>query len=343
MPLEHRAGLREDAVDAAGVPLGVAVVLDRQIAHQHRDPLSDRLGRRRRRGDGPAGRGEIRVVLQDRPLEPLQRGVGLQAELVVEPPPKAGVGGQRVRLPAAAVQGEHQLPAQPLAQRVLGAQRLELADDLGVGAAAEVGVDPLLERSQPELDEPGDLGPGERLEGQIGERLAAELAEGLAQRGGGRRRVAGVQELAPPGEPRLEAVEVELPRLHDQGVARRPGHERVAEAPPEPRHVGVHRRRGARRRLGAPQGVDQLVDRHRPPTLQEQARDERARLRSAERERRAVADDLERAQHPEVERHGHACSPPRWAGASAGPGTEPVPARSYHAAWNRSSEVRCDD
>ena len=42
---------------------------------------------------------------------------------------------------------EHQPPVQPLAQRLLGDERLELADDLGVAPGGEVGVDAAARRA----------------------------------------------------------------------------------------------------------------------------------------------------------------------------------------------------
>ena len=50
--------------------------------------------------------------------------------------PRGAVGVQRLGLPARAVQGEHQLAAQPLPQRGARHERLELADELGVAARA---------------------------------------------------------------------------------------------------------------------------------------------------------------------------------------------------------------
>ena len=58
------------------------------------------------------------------------------------------VGRERLGLPAAAVKREHQLRAEALAQRMLGDERLELADHLGVTTEREVGLDALLERCQ---------------------------------------------------------------------------------------------------------------------------------------------------------------------------------------------------
>ena len=57
-----------------------------------------------------------------------------------------GVDGERLGLPPRAVQGEHQLRAQPLAVGVLEDKALELCDQPVVPAELEIGVDASLER-----------------------------------------------------------------------------------------------------------------------------------------------------------------------------------------------------
>ena len=54
------------------------------------------------------------------------------------------VGGQRLRLAAAAIEGEHQLPVQAARAGVLAASSLQLAGQRGVAPAREVGLDPQL-------------------------------------------------------------------------------------------------------------------------------------------------------------------------------------------------------
>ena len=60
-------------------------------------------------------------------------------------------------------------------------ERVELADHLAMAAGREVGVDRQLGRAQPQLLEAADLGGGERLVGDVGERLAAPQRERLAR------------------------------------------------------------------------------------------------------------------------------------------------------------------
>ena len=124
---------------------------------------------------------ELRVVDEDRPLQPLQGETGLEAELLVEQPACVAVGLERRRLAAGAVQGEHQLSPQALAERLRGDDRLQLGDELAVAAEREVGVDPVLERGEPQLREAGGLGRRERLLRELGERRAAPERERLAE------------------------------------------------------------------------------------------------------------------------------------------------------------------
>ena len=164
-PLEQRAQRRE---------------LARAADERERRRRHERPGQRRACASGAARELERRVLGEDLPLELPQRRARLEPELV-ERRPRVAVGLERLGLPARAVEREHQLPAQPLAVRMLGDQRLELADELGVAAEREVGLDPLLERRQPQLLEPRRLDPRERLVVELGQRRPAPQRERLAQ------------------------------------------------------------------------------------------------------------------------------------------------------------------
>ena len=98
---------------------------------------------------------------------------------------------------------------QPLAQRVLGQQRVDLAEDLLVAAGGQVGVDRQLGGGQPQLLEPADLGAGERLVGDVGERLAAKERQRLA-RGVRSRRAAGRLADEPLEAQRVDQLAVDL-------------------------------------------------------------------------------------------------------------------------------------
>jgi hypothetical protein len=122
------------------------------------------------------------LVAQDLRLQLLQLRAGLDPELLDEAHPRRLVGVERLRLPAGAVEREHQQAPEGLAQRVLADERVELADDVAVAAELEVGVDPLLERNKAQLLQPVRVRLRPCVEGELGERRAAPEAERLAER-----------------------------------------------------------------------------------------------------------------------------------------------------------------
>ena len=146
------------------------------------------------------------VLAQDRALELLQRRARLDPELLDEQPAALPVARERLGLAAAAVEREHQLAAQLLAQRLLVDERLSSATSALVLAELELGLDPRLERVEPELREPAAAGcaNGSRRNSASGrpaperERLAQSCARG-----------AGVVASREPLGERLEAREVE--------------------------------------------------------------------------------------------------------------------------------------
>ena len=196
-----------------------------------------RLGRR--------GQVERGVLGEDRLVQALQLGAGLDADLLDERRARVAVGGERLRLAAGAIEREHPLGVQALAQRVLGDERVELADHLGVPAGREVGVDRHLGRAQAQLLEPADLGRGERLVGEVGERLAAPQRERLARR-------------ATRSSSRSKRTASTSPLGELQLVAAAAGHDSNAvavERAPQVRHVELHHlraRSAAARRPTAP-------------------------------------------------------------------------------------------
>ena len=200
------------------------------------------------------------------------------------------VGGERVRLPARPVEREHELAARPLAERLRLHERLELGDELGVAAEREIGVDSLLEHDGAQLLESRDLGLRERLVREVGQRRATPELERLAK-GTGRRTGIARAERRPPlvREPR-EAVDVHALRLELEDVARRPRHELLgAQSLAELGDVHLDGVRRGLRRLPRPQCLDEPVDGHDATWLQREHREQRARLRAAEPDRRAFA------------------------------------------------------
>ncbi len=148
-------------------------------------------------------------------LELLDRGAGLDAELVDEQGPGLPIHAERLCLSTGAVQRQHQLRAQPLAIGVLSSKRLQFRDKLSSLAEREVGVDAPLNGDQAKLLEAADLCFRKLLAPQVGESGSAPEAKSLLEdpRCVLRRRGLRI------GEELLEAEEVEPVRLDPDQVA----------------------------------------------------------------------------------------------------------------------------
>ncbi len=235
--------------------------------------LDGHSGRRRRRLE----RG---ILPQDRALELLESRGGLDAELLDERAPGRGVGLERLRLAAGAVERKELLAAQPLAERMLPDERLELGDQLRMPAERELRLETGLDRAEPLLLEPCDLGSRKRGGEEVPERRAAPERQSLAQvlrSGGGTRRASAGDE--PP-----EPLEVELPGLDPQAVA---GAARLQALRARARAASRGRRPGSRSR---PSPVAAL-----PRGSRRCARGRRARWRGARGRRGARAGAGRRA------------------------------------------------
>ena len=135
-----------------------------------------------------------------------------------------------------------------LAERLGGDERLELGDHLAVPALVEVVLDRELERRQPQLIEPADLGVRERLVGKIVERRAAPQPQRLARRACGERLLKALRIDRARADAQLVAV---ASRDDLRAVSAR--RERLAQL----RHIDLDQLARRRGRPLAPQPVDQ--------------------------------------------------------------------------------------
>src|SRR5205823_11568540 len=106
--------------------------------------------------------GRERLLAEDRGVHAPQERARLEAQLLDEELAAFAVGLERLSLPAGAVEGEHELGAQALAQRVLPDERLQLANHLRVRADRQLRLCPLLHQREVELVEARDLLPRKR-------------------------------------------------------------------------------------------------------------------------------------------------------------------------------------
>ncbi len=246
---------------------------------------------------------ERRVLREDGALELLERSPRLDAELLDERLARPPVDVERLGLSTAAVEREHELRADALAERVIPHECLELSHQVPVAAEREIRLDSLLERCQPDLFESVDRGAGEGLVREVGKRGSSPQSERLRQEvgrelwltaGGGPSRFLGQA---------LEPVEVEPFRRDPDCIAGRPsldqrgGAQRLAKL----RDLPLHLRHGRHRRGACIEIVGEPVDRDHPVGAQEQDRQRGPLLRPAQSHLPGVADDFQRAEDAEIE------------------------------------------
>ena len=266
-----RAGEREQADVRVGEQLGGG--LEVLVAAEQRR-RRERAAARRRRGGGaaPARRRvelERRVVGEDRGLQALELAARVEPEVLDQRVAGAPVGLQRVGLAAGAVEREHQLRVQALAVRVLGGQALQLADDRRRGGRARGRARcrcSSASRRAPAIRSASiAAGPEQR---RVGQRRAAEQRQRLAQQLGGLAAGAASRACATSVSKRceVERAGVELDR-----VAGRAGDDRVRpERAPQLGDVHLQRLGRGRRRVLAPQHVDQPLGRDDVLAVREQ-------------------------------------------------------------------------
>jgi hypothetical protein len=227
-------------------------------------------------------------VPQDPLVQVGERRTGIAAELVGQASLNQPEMRQRVGLPPAPVQGDHELPGQPFVERV----RLRGGGYLG----QEPRVFPAPQQ-QVVVVEAGRLPFGRERHGegvqpvtvQVGERHALPEGHGVPPQGVGAV-VGGAPGLRNQG---AEAVEIHRFRADVECVTARPTRRRRAtravEHGPQPRDVAVQGLPRAARRRRAPDPLDELVGREGYARLDQQCCQHGPLTRRAERDRSVLA------------------------------------------------------
>jgi hypothetical protein len=132
---------------------------------------------------------------------------------------------QRFRLAAPAVKRQHELTAQPLAQRLLGDQRLQLADEVAVAPSGQIRIDPILQRRNLQLPQASNRGLRPSLIGEVGQRRTPPQRERLGEQcrrtswfTSGKRLTSALREL-------LKARKIDLLGRGPQRIAGSPRHQ----------------------------------------------------------------------------------------------------------------------
>src|SRR5215216_2462811 len=184
---------------------------------------------------------------------------------------------------------------------MLGDERLELGNDVGVAPELEVCLDPLLDREGPALFESSDLSLRERFEREIGERRTAPERECLAQEIGCLLRVAVIECVPAVCEQLLEVVEIEAAGLESKQVAGALCDESaVPERSSQVRDVVLDDLRCGRGSALPPELFDDAIRGDRLVRVQNQQGKEGAPPAAGERDCPVPVANLERAEDPKV-------------------------------------------
>ena len=207
---------------------------------------------------------------------------------------------QRLSVPAAAVEGQHQLASRPLPERMAVDQRIELGHELRLASEGQLGVDAVLEAGELLLDKPCFLRPGEGLR-ELRERHAVPQVEPPVQLSRRVLRPAVRERFASARMQRLERVQIEGVSVEVEQVPRRPRPDQLArELLAKLGDEDLHHLGCALRHLLAPEPVDEAIHGHDPAGLQQQKPEQRLLLAAAQVDARPAVFRFERSKNREL-------------------------------------------
>ena len=148
-------------------------------------------------------------------MELLKRFRGLDAEFFVQLAPRVQEGGQRIRLAAGPVQGQHEQAVQPLPQRMIGHQVPQLRDQVCVVAQRQVQFGAFLDDADAGFGQPVALGV-EKGAAQAVANGSAPEAERVMQCSGGFPQVTVRPRGPAPAQLPVEYLKVEGAGRHGQ-------------------------------------------------------------------------------------------------------------------------------
>ena len=234
---------------------------------------------------------------RDRPVERQEISARVEPEIAHRGMERA-VGTMGLGLATRGVQRHHQLADEPRTTRLIGDHAPELGHRFGVIAELQQPLEPLLGGDEPELLEPAHLGPRPPLLAEVEVRAAPPGAQRALIHGDRR-----ATRLTPcGGEQPFEVIGVDPIGGRVELVA---GSESadgpIAQRPPQPGDVGVHRRHRVDGTVCAgPQHVDEPVDRHHTAAVGHEHGEQTTLLLAADRDRMPVVDHIHLAKHTEL-------------------------------------------
>src|SRR5439155_16619607 len=241
---------------------------------------------------------ELRILAENRLLELAKRRTRLDPQLLYQGAACLLVCVQRFNLPPAAVEGEHQLATEALAEGILCDQQLELTNELGPRAESQLRVHQVLKRGGTQLLQAPDHGRGERLEGKVRKRRAAPELERLPQLRGSLFATGGAALTCQA----LKAAEVDLFLRHLEDVAAPAREQEVRpEQTAELGDVVSQRRYRCSWRFLAPQRVYEHIDGEHFSSTEHENREQRPLFGGAQLERPFAIPHLEGPEDAEVD------------------------------------------
>ena len=239
---------------------------------------------------------ERRVLAQNRLMQPPEIRPGLDADLLYQRGARCAVCLKGVGLAGRAVERDHALRVKALAQRLVRQQGLDLRQHFAVAPGVEVVIDRDFGRARAQILEAPDLRSGERLVGDVAQGRPPPQAQRLPRGALGEQPLEAAR--VHPVAPQLQLIAT--PTRGDGVVLAVRGH-RLAQ----PRDVDLHHLGRRRRRLLAPEPVDQALGRDGRAGVERQHRQQGARLRTAEDDSVAVRAHLHGSE--QVYLHVHPC------------------------------------
>ena len=276
--------------------LGQLVLAADERRRQRREiaaaPAVDRDGRDRR------------VVREDRLLEAPQLEPRLEPQLVAEHAPSLLERLERVRLAAAAIERQHQLPPQALPEGVVRERRAKRRRELPMLSERQRNLELLLERVHAQRFESARLVAEPRRTGQTLQRRSAPEGQRRPDRVRRATNVAVAQRAARRREQLLEAHRVHAGVAHGVPIGRADDRA-LAQRRAKAGDVMMQRVARSGRKLLPPQSLDERVDVDHPALAERKHRQQRLTLRAADLRERPARDNLERAEKPDFQWRAH--------------------------------------